>query len=98
MSNMKILSERFYLNLSENGFQKFERELHSLIESMENKPDPDLSEIRLTSSLYEFNERLQILKQNLKSYVSESTSNKRVGDFLSHLYDYNDNDKYLDSL
>ena len=98
MPNMKILSERLFLNLSENGFQKFERELHVLIESMENKPDPDLSEIRLTSSLYEFNEKLQILKHNLKSYVAESVSNKHVGNFLSRLYDYNDNDKYLDTL
>ena len=98
MSKMKILSERFFTNLSESHFQKLERELHTLIESLENKPDPDLTEIRLTSSMYEFNEKLQILKQNLKSYVSESVSNKHVGNILDRLYDYNDNDKYLDSL
>ena len=93
-NNTKLLSERFSINLSESSFKKFERELNGLIESLENKHDPDLTEIRLTSSLYEFHEKLQILKQNLNSYVNEM-SQKNVGDILNRLYDYSDDKKYL---
>ncbi len=59
--------------------------LQGLIESLENKNDPDPIEIKLVDSIYSFLERLNVLESNISSYSKdnfESTGNK-----LSSLYE-----------
>lgn len=60
--------------------------LSKLIELLENKNDPEMTEIRLINHLYSFIENLSNLERNLKSYVNESKENL-PGNKLTALYD-----------
>jgi len=59
--------------------------LQGLIESLENKNDPDPIEIKLVDNIYSFLEKLNILESNIKSYSNESFNN--AGNKLSSLYE-----------
>ncbi len=60
--------------------------LHSLIEELEIKEDPDPIEVRLIANLYNFVEKLEIMKSNLHSYILDSQKHL-PGNTLSRLYD-----------
>jgi len=61
--------------------------LKALLEQLEDKIDPDPVEINLASSLYMFLEKLQIVKHNLTSYISDSEES--LGSKLDSLYERN---------
>jgi hypothetical protein len=65
--------------------QSIFEQLTGLIEILENKTDPDPTEIRLVSNLYSFIEKLNILESNLTSYSKESGNN--MGNKLTSLYE-----------
>ena len=60
--------------------------LANLVEVLENKNDPERTEIYLVENIYHFFEKLKILENNLRSYVRES-SEELPGNKLSLLYD-----------
>ena len=49
--------------------------LQQLAEELENKPDPEMTEVRLVSSIIAFTEKLANLESNLRSYVKETNQN-----------------------
>ena len=77
----KMFLEGLHQNETKNTFEQ----LTGLIEILENKNDPDPTEVRLVNHIYAFIEKLNILEHNLKSY-SKETSNV-VGSKLSNLYE-----------
>jgi hypothetical protein len=60
--------------------------LQRLIEVLENKADPDMTEVRLVDSMYNFLEKLRVLDSNLTSYVRD-THDTSYGGKLAMLYD-----------
>jgi len=62
--------------------------LQSLIEILENKEDPESTELRLLENIYQFVEKLKILENNLSSYVRDTI--QLPGNKLSELYDNTD--------
>lgn len=77
----KLFLEGLHGNETRSVFQQ----LVSLIEILENKPDPDPVEIKLVSNLYSFMEKLNILESNLTSYSKESAN--KLGNKLTSLYE-----------
>jgi len=60
--------------------------LHGLVESLEDKSDPDPIEIRLVNNIYSFIEQLNILENNINSYSKEVTIDP-LGSKLNSLYE-----------
>jgi len=60
-------------------------ELKLLIEHLENKNDPDPEEIILVNTLYQFLEKNNILKAQLKQYIRESNKSS-IGSKLDDFY------------
>ena len=77
----KMFLEGLHLNETKNTFEQLE----GLIEILENKSDPDPSEVCLVHSIYAFIEKLNILESNLKSYSKKGTN--PLGSKLSSLYE-----------
>lgn len=70
----------------------------SLIEELENKPDPDPAEINMINSLQEFITQLESVKSNLKNYVRNFSEVNEHGNKLHSLYEnlsYDGNSGYL---
>lgn len=60
--------------------------INQLLESLENKIDPDPIEIRLVQNLYHFLEKLKILEHNLNSYIKDNQEGS-FGNKLNSLYE-----------
>lgn len=85
MSTYK-LAEQFLSGLrSENSKEAIEI-LSTLLESLENKPDPESVEIHLVSQIYQFLEQYKLLENNIRSYVKNLRENL-PGNKLSTLYE-----------
>jgi len=72
--------------------------LTRLVEELENKVDPDMTEVRLVNQIYKYIENRQLLESNLRSYVKDNRKNL-PGKKLSSLYDkltYNGGGIYRD--
>jgi len=59
--------------------------LSELIVELENKIDPEPTDVRLVAQLYAFVEKLEVIKGNLGTYVTESMDNL-PGNKLSTLW------------
>ena len=59
--------------------------LTSLVNMLENKPDPEPVEMHLIESIYSFLEQLRRMESNLKSYVQDTK--KLPGNKLASLYE-----------
>ncbi len=68
----------------------FER-LGELVELLENKPDPEPTEVRLCENIYSVIEKIKILENNIRSYVIEARQSL-PGNKLSSLYEDNSYD------
>jgi len=80
-----IAANRVYeLINSKPGIQLMEA-IGELAEALENKPDPERTELFLYESVNSLHEKLGTAKFNLKSYVNESRT--MMGDKLSSLYE-----------
>ncbi|MHA1233129.1 MAG: hypothetical protein ACTSPQ_21100 [Candidatus Helarchaeota archaeon] len=84
-TNLGKIAQNFLIELQSNDSINMFNKLVSLIEFIENKSDPDPTEIRLAENIYHFIEKLKILESNIKSYVQESQ--ETPGSKLSELYD-----------
>ncbi len=77
----KMFLEGLHQSDTKNTFEQ----LKDLIEVLENKIDPDPTEVRLVNHIYAFIEKLNVLENNLSSYAKESTN--QTGTKLSNLYE-----------
>jgi len=77
----KIFLEGMHSKELRNTFEH----LNGLIETLENKNDPDPIEIKLVDNIYSFLEKLSILENNIKSYSKESFNT--TGNKLNSLYE-----------
>lgn len=72
---------------SKHGIQLI-KAIEDLSEALENKTDPERTEMYLCENINHFQEKLGNVRFNLTSYVRES--NPTLGDKLSSLYDDTD--------
>jgi len=86
MSNPSKTAQRFLESLNSSNSRDVFEILQTLAEELENKNDPEMTEVRLVENIYNFIEKLKIMEGNLKSYIKESTP-ESVGNALSKLYD-----------
>ena len=77
----KVFLEGLHSDTTKNTFDH----LMGLVESLENKDDPDPIEIKLVDSIYSFIEQLNLLEGNIKKYSTENVQS--VGSKLSSLYE-----------
>jgi len=80
---LELAAQRFLDQL--NNDPAFER-LVELVELLENKIDPEPTEVRLCENIYNVIEKIKILENNIKSYVNESRQSL-PGNKLSMLYE-----------
>ncbi len=79
-------AQLFLQGLNEKSTRETFERLTSLIESLEDKNDPEITEMRLVESIYSFMEKLKLLESNLRSYVSEQSVNL-PSNKLANLYE-----------
>ena len=82
-----IVLARNLLNELSGDNPEFFDSINSLLEQLENKPEPNQSEIHLTTLLYQITEKLKLLESHLREYSNDSNSMSKT---LSSLYDNND--------
>jgi intein-encoded DNA endonuclease-like protein len=87
-TELEVAAQRFLDQL--NNDPAFER-LVELVELLENKVDPDPTEVRLCENIYNVVEKIKIMENNIRSYVSEARQNL-PGNKLSALYEENSYD------
>lgn len=78
-----VLARKLLNELSGND-SEFYDSMNSLLEILENKPEPNQSEIHLTTLLYQINEKLKLLEAHLREYSSDNNS---MSNKLSSLYE-----------
>jgi hypothetical protein len=86
MSKPGHTARMFLENLNSQGTRDTFAHLQKLAEDLETKPDPEMTEVRLVSSIIDFIEKLSILESNLRSYVKE-TSQDLPSKKLADLYE-----------
>jgi len=84
------LSQRFLELLDKNSGKEMLDTLNELMTVLENKNDPDMTEVCLVGNLTEFVDKLQVMRHNLQSYSKGKKT--LLGDKLSELYDENDHE------
>lgn len=82
-SNMKNLTNSFLNELT--NFKESNDLLNSFLEHLEEKEDPTSMEIQLTSDIYQFLEKLNLLKENLRKYSIDNYNIMNTGNKLSEL-------------
>lgn len=85
MRNPERTAQLFLEGLSKDSGNIVE-DLKRLIEDLENKNDPEPTEIKLLENLYHFLENLTIVTNNISSYVKNSRQNLS-GTKLMSLYE-----------
>ena len=75
-----------FLNELDSSKEKFET-LLKLVEALENKNDPEMTEVRLVHNIYGFLERLRTLESNIRSYAKETGNNVPIINKLESLYE-----------
>lgn len=86
MSNPGKIAQRFLEGLRSKETSQTIEMLQRLVEILENKSDPEMTEIRLVDCMYTFLEKLHVLEGNLSTYVREANE-KTCGGKLAMLYD-----------
>ena len=84
MSNLKILANNLLMELTSEKFEAIDS-LYNLCEQLENKSEPDTSELYLISVLNQTIEKIKLLESFLLEYTKSQptlSSNK-----LSELYE-----------
>lgn len=76
----------FLEGLHKNEIKSVFDHLQGLVESLENKSDPDPIEMKLVNNIYNFLERLAILESNITSYSKDSNIDP-LGTKLNSLYE-----------
>jgi mRNA-degrading endonuclease RelE of RelBE toxin-antitoxin system len=87
MSNNVILAKKILKESSKFISSETSDSLNKLIESLEDKNDPDPSEVYLLESIYQYIEKLNLLESHLNKYIQKATASKVKGNKLSSLYE-----------
>jgi hypothetical protein len=80
------MAHQFLKQLTSGDSRGMFEGLADLVEVLENKNDPEQTEMYLVQNIYHFFEKLKTLENNLHSYVRESVD-ELPGNKLSLLYD-----------
>ena len=80
------LAKKLLNELSGDDVEFFDS-INSLLEVLENKPEPNQSEIHLTTLLYQITEKVKLLEAHLREY---STDKNSMSNKLSSLYENSD--------
>jgi len=80
------MAHKFLQQLTSEDSKGMFEGLADLVEVLENKNDPEQTEMYLVQNIYHFFEKLKTLEGNLHSYVRESVD-EIPGNKLSLLYD-----------
>lgn len=78
-----VLAKKLLNELSSDDVEFFDS-INSLLEILENKPEPNQSEIHLTTLLYQITEKIKLLEAHLREY---STDKDSLSNKLSTLYE-----------
>lgn len=78
-----VLAKKLLNELSSDDVEFFDS-INSLLEILENKPEPNQSEIHLTTLLYQITEKIKLLEAHLREY---STDKDNLSNKLSTLYE-----------
>lgn len=84
-SKMSNVAKTFLNELT--NFKESNDLLFNFLEHLENKPDPTSKEIQLASDIYQFLEKMNILKENLRTYTINHYNKNNPGNTLSDLLD-----------
>ena len=87
MTNQKTSVIRFLNELNSNKVKETFEELASILTALENKNDPDRTEMEIVESAYQFIEKLSILDNTLRQYIKGLNEESLPGNMLSDLYD-----------
>jgi len=80
------MAHKFLQQLTSEDSREMFEGLADLVEVLENKNDPEQTEMYLVQNIYHFFEKLKALENNLHSYVRESAG-ELPGNKLDMLYD-----------
>jgi hypothetical protein len=86
MSRPNNLVVNFLNELSSQDFRDAFESLRNLVEYLEDKNDPEPSELNIVEAAYEFIEKVKILESTLRNHVRSSD---QLGSKLQKLYDNN---------
>ena len=86
MSRTHKFAERFLNKLQRESTQETFEVLELLMEELENKNDPDPTEVQLVESIYLFIEKMKIMDGAIKKYIVQSRDTL-PGNKLSALYE-----------
>jgi len=86
MSRTHKFAERFLNKLQRESTQETFEVLELLMEELENKNDPDPTEVQLVESIYLFIEKMKIMEGAIKKYIVQSRDTL-PGNKLSALYE-----------
>jgi len=85
MKDSGVLAQKFLGQLRSTDSREMFEQLATLVEFLENKNDPEPTEMYLVESIYHFFEKLKTLENNINSYVKESFGNF-PGEQLTNLH------------
>lgn len=86
MSRANNLVVNFLNELNSQEFRDAFESLNVLIEYLENKVDPEPSELHVVETAYEFIEKVKLLESALRTHTR---SDDQLGSKLQKLYDNN---------
>lgn len=87
-SKMSNVAKSFLNELTQ--FKDSNDMLFNFLEHLEEKHDPTSEEIQLASDIYQFLEKMNILKENLKNYTIKEYNRYNYGHKLSSLLENQD--------
>lgn len=85
MPNTSKIISRFLTELHSNEVQEAFESLNTLLEHLENKPDPEPIELRIVELTYQTIEKLKFLEALLRRHTGENSP--LMGSRLQELYD-----------
>ncbi|MCK5614945.1 hypothetical protein KAR91_74470 [Candidatus Pacearchaeota archaeon] len=75
LNNPTKTAKRFLNELHAEPTQDTIQVLEHLLEELESKHDPEMTEVRLAESISSFIEKLRVMENNIRSYVKEINVN-----------------------
>lgn len=86
MAQHKTAVIRFLNELNSNEIKNAFEFLSTILESLEDKVDPDRVEMEIVDSAYQAIEKLNMLENNMRKYVSDENNITLPGNKLYDLY------------
>lgn len=87
MAQHKTSVIRFLNELNSREVKSAFEFLSTILEGLEDKPDPDRIEIEIVDSAYQAIEKLSVLESMLRKYVNDENNKTLPGNKLFDLYE-----------